>query len=91
MRFVTACVAALSATNLATAGSSWFSSTDASASDAEKIPGNSPLELCDSDHSEDTVHIESVDLSPNPPEAYVFCPLPFPALVPWSMSMPFGR
>ncbi|OTA63741.1 MD-2-related lipid-recognition, partial [Hypoxylon sp. EC38] len=32
------------------------------------VPGESPLEFCDTDHSNDIVKIESVDLLPNPPE-----------------------
>lgn len=36
-----------------------------------KVPGESPLELCDQDHAEDIVRITSVDLLPNPPKAYV--------------------
>jgi hypothetical protein len=35
------------------------------------VPGDSPLEFCPGDHSKDLVTIESVDLSPNPPKAYV--------------------
>ncbi|KAM3508716.1 hypothetical protein MY10362_000997 [Beauveria mimosiformis] len=34
-----------------------------------KIPGNSPLELCDGDHSDDLIIINNVDLTPNPPKA----------------------
>lgn len=34
-----------------------------------KVPGESPLEFCPNDHSQDVVTIDSVDLSPNPPEA----------------------
>lgn len=41
------------------------------ANDDLKIPGESPLELCDQDHTEDIVRITSVDLLPNPPKAYV--------------------
>ncbi|KAI1268900.1 ML domain-containing protein [Xylariaceae sp. FL1019] len=68
MRFLSvACVAALSASNLVSAGN-WFSS-GADTKDAEKVPGNSPLEFCDKDHSNDIVSIEKVDLTPNPPEA----------------------
>jgi hypothetical protein len=38
--------------------------------DGTAIPGESPLQLCDKvDHSKDTVSIERVDLSPNPPLA----------------------
>jgi hypothetical protein len=61
-------IAALSAGNLVSAGS-WFGNSDVSVSAAEKVPGDSPLQFCDQDHSMDTVHIEQVDLVPNPPEA----------------------
>jgi len=65
-------VAVLSASNLVSAGS-WFGiGGDASAKDVKRVPGDSPLKFCDKDHSEDTVHIEQVDLSPNPPETYVY-------------------
>lgn len=37
--------------------------------DDNKIPGESPLELCNGDHSDDLIVIKSVDLSPNPPKA----------------------
>ncbi|ROT40601.1 ML domain-containing protein [Sodiomyces alkalinus F11] len=40
-----------------------------SADDNLKIPGDSPLELCPGTHDSDIIHIESVDLVPNPPEA----------------------
>ncbi|KAK5998314.1 Phosphatidylglycerol/phosphatidylinositol transfer protein [Cladobotryum mycophilum] len=33
-----------------------------------KIPGESPLYLCDGDHSDDLVQITKVDISPNPPK-----------------------
>lgn len=63
-------MAALSA-SVASAGS-WFGSQDVVAKDAQKVPGESPLEFCDTDHSKDIIKIESVDLSPNPPETYVY-------------------
>ena len=70
----TACVAALSA-SVVSAGSGWFSSQDViETNDAAKVPGDNPLEFCDTDHSKDIVHIEKVDLLPNPPEAYVSPP-----------------
>ena len=34
-----------------------------------KVPGDSPLEFCKPDHSDDVLTIESVDLVPNPPLA----------------------
>ncbi|KAI0447541.1 phosphatidylinositol transfer protein [Xylaria telfairii] len=60
-------IVALSASNLVSAGS-WFGTGDVSVNDAQKVPGDSPLQFCDKDHQEDTVLIEKVDLSPNPPE-----------------------
>jgi hypothetical protein len=39
--------------------------------DKLKIPGESPLELCPGDHDKDLITIKSVDLTPNPPKAYV--------------------
>ncbi|KAL7627571.1 Phosphatidylglycerol/phosphatidylinositol transfer protein [Parahypoxylon ruwenzoriense] len=68
MRFSTACVAALSA-SFVSAGS-WFGGPqDVIANDVQKVPGDSPLEFCDSDHTDDIVKIKSVDLLPNPPES----------------------
>ncbi|OAA37878.1 phosphatidylglycerol / phosphatidylinositol transfer protein [Metarhizium rileyi] len=34
-----------------------------------KVPGDSPLEFCNSDRDRDVVQIEKVDISPNPPKA----------------------
>ncbi|KAI0815438.1 phosphatidylinositol transfer protein [Xylaria sp. FL0064] len=68
MRFFSAaCIAALSAGNLVSAG--WFGTDDVTTNEAQKVPGDSPLQFCDADHSEDMVHIENVDLLPNPPES----------------------
>jgi hypothetical protein len=36
-----------------------------------KVPGDSPLMLCDTEHNEDIITIDKVDLVPNPPKAYV--------------------
>lgn len=65
-----ACIAALSAGNLVSAGS-WFGNDDVSVKEAEKVPGDSPLQFCDKDHGKDTVQIDRVDLLPNPPQSYV--------------------
>lgn len=72
MRFATAVIAFLSA-GLAPVGASVLVQRDQSVivNEASKVPGESPLEFCDKDHSKDVVSIESVDLSPNPPQAYV--------------------
>ncbi|KAJ8119899.1 hypothetical protein ONZ43_g3252 [Nemania bipapillata] len=66
--FSVACIAALSAGNLVSAGS-WFGGNDASVKEADKVPGNSPLQFCEKDHGQDIVHIKQVDLLPNPPES----------------------
>ncbi|KAF3806579.1 Phosphatidylglycerol/phosphatidylinositol transfer protein [Colletotrichum gloeosporioides] len=70
MRFATAVIAFLSA-GLAPVGASVLVQRDQSVivNEASKVPGESPLEFCDKDHSKDVVSIESVDLSPNPPQA----------------------
>ncbi|KAI1386335.1 phosphatidylinositol/phosphatidylglycerol transfer protein [Hypoxylon trugodes] len=67
MRVSTVCAAALSV-GFASAGSWFGGSQEIVTKDVEKVPGDSPLEFCDTDHSNDIIKIESVDLSPNPPE-----------------------
>jgi hypothetical protein len=42
-----------------------------SVTDDLDVPGDSPLKYCDSDRSDDIITIQSVDLSPNPPQACV--------------------
>ncbi|KAI0429377.1 phosphatidylinositol transfer protein [Xylaria sp. FL1042] len=69
MRFLSAaCIAALSASNLVSAGN-WFGTGGVTPNEAQKVPGDSPLQFCESDHSQDIMHIENVDLLPNPPES----------------------
>ncbi|KXH43825.1 ML domain-containing protein [Colletotrichum salicis] len=70
MRFATAVIAFLSA-GLAPTGASVLVQRDQSVivNDDLKVPGDSPLELCPKSHDEDIVTIDSVDLSPNPPQA----------------------
>ena len=86
----TACVAALSA-SVVSASIPWFGSQDAiGPNDAAKVPGDNPLEFCDTDHSKDIVHIEKVDLLPNPPEAYVLPIFFFSFLSPSSSPFRFS-
>ena len=69
MRFSVALVSLLS-TQLTSARGLFGGSQEVVAQDDDlKIPGDSPLELCDKSHDDDIVSIESVDLLPNPPEA----------------------
>lgn len=76
--FSVAGIAALSASNLVSAGG-WFGTGDVAVNGAEKVPGDSPLQFCDGDHARDVVRIEKVDLLPNPPESYVRLFLLFPS------------
>jgi hypothetical protein len=72
MRFSSAIIAVLSAGLAPALAMSIFPGGEQSVlGDDNKIPGESPLELCDKSHDNDIIHIESVDLAPNPPLAYV--------------------
>lgn len=70
MRFstVAACLTACLAP--AAALSVFNGRSDVIVNEDNKIPGESPLELCPGDHQEDLVRIDKVNLSPNPPKAY---------------------
>ncbi|KKA31236.1 hypothetical protein TD95_002744 [Thielaviopsis punctulata] len=72
MRFLTTAVALLSAGLTPVSARSLFSgaaSHDVVAAGKQKIPGESPLELCDKNHENDVITISHVDLAPNPPLA----------------------
>jgi len=71
MRISTAFVALTAALAPATLARSLFGgkSQVEIAKDDLKIPGESPLELCDKSHDKDIIKIQSVDLVPNPPLA----------------------
>lgn len=75
MRFNVACAAAL--VGVASALPGWFDNQDiVTLDDDKKVPGKNPLTYCAASHDDDIVKITSVDLLPNPPEAYVsllFC------------------
>lgn len=60
-------VSALLLTTLAVARDSQITFQD----DNLKVPGNNPLEYCQ-DPSDYQLDLDSVDLDPNPPEAYVW-------------------
>jgi hypothetical protein len=72
MRFAATAIA-LYAASAAARGLSLFGHDDEVVANADlKIPGNSPLELCDkgeNGHEKDIAEILSVDLTPNPPSA----------------------
>lgn len=78
MRFSAAVVALLSVGATSSAAPAWLDSfdVDVTPSGLTKVPGDSPLEFCDGDHSKDIITIEKVDLSPNPPQTYVLPPPP---------------
>ena len=70
---LSATLAVLSACLAPALASSAFDGKSAAAivdsDDDHKIPGDSPLELCQGKHDEDLVTISNVDLLPNPPKA----------------------
>jgi hypothetical protein len=70
MRFsVAACLTALAAPIAAASIANGQSPNLAKRGDDDhKVPGDSPLEFCPGDHSDDLVEINKVDLSPNPPK-----------------------
>lgn len=70
MRFTTATCLAVCA-SAASALPGFFSQDVMTADDKPSVPGTNPLVYCSADHSSDIVSITAVDLSPNPPEAYV--------------------
>jgi len=73
MRFSSA-ILALAASLAPASGSLFARGNQAVITDDDlKIPGDSPLELCPKEHDKDIVTIQSVNLTPNPPQAYVFC------------------
>lgn len=73
MRFNVACVAALSAAGIASALPGWFDQEQqvTTFDDEKSVPGDNPLTFCNADRANDKIIIESVNLTPNPPEAYV--------------------
>lgn len=43
-----------------------------SLADGEAVPGNNPLSYCKAEHDDDLLVLDHVNLTPNPPEAYVY-------------------
>ncbi len=43
--------------------------------DGEAVPGDNPLTYCKADHSDDLLVLDHVNLTPNPPKAYVLSTL----------------
>lgn len=59
------------AAGVAQAGLLDFGGSKVTVNEHLKVPGDSPLELCDKAHNLDILTIEKIDLAPNPPQAYV--------------------
>jgi hypothetical protein len=68
MRFAVL-VALASGLGQAAAGLSLFGGDQSVISDSLDVPGESPLKFCDENRDDDILLIESVDLTPNPPQA----------------------
>jgi hypothetical protein len=69
MRFSTALVGLTACLAPASALSLYNGNAAEIAGDDLDVPGDSPLQLCPGDHSNDLVIIDKVDLLPNPPKA----------------------
>jgi hypothetical protein len=40
--------------------------------DGEAVPGDNPLTYCKAEHADDILILDHVNLTPNPPQAYVY-------------------
>jgi len=69
MQLTTLLLAALSVISVQ-ASPSWVGGDQVTIQDEFKVPGDNPLYFC-GDPKDDLVKIDSVDLDPNPPTAYV--------------------
>lgn len=61
----------LSAIVVTSKGLSFFSNHQRVLDDSLAVPGESPLEYCQPNHEQDLLIIQHVNLTPNPPVAYV--------------------
>lgn len=43
--------------------------------DGAAVPGDNPLSYCRAEHDDDLLVLDHVNLSPNPPQAYVYFPV----------------
>jgi hypothetical protein len=71
MRFSTTLTTLLLSSLVASKSLSAFGGEQHVFDDSLAVPGESPLEYCQPNHESDLLIIEHVDLSPNPPKAYV--------------------
>lgn len=70
MRFAT--VVALAFGLAPASGLSVFRDDQSVVKDNLDVPGDSPLKYCEEQRDDDIILIQSVDLSPNPPQACVY-------------------
>ena len=49
--------------------------------DGEPVPGNNPLTYCQAEHSDDILVLDHVNLTPNPPQAYVYILVQHPIMI----------
>lgn len=73
MKFLTLAASALLASSVS-ARSSIFGDDIATYDESYSVPGENPLMHCD-DPADDILDLQSVDLDPNPPKAYVSHPI----------------
>lgn len=75
MKFSTSLVPLLlgsvAASSIPARGLSWPGQSVVATEDKTQVPGDNPLTFCNGNHADDILVLDHVNLSPNPPEAYV--------------------
>lgn len=71
MKFSAGLIALFLSSLVASEGLSFSFGGGKALGDGEKVPGDNPLSYCRKDHDDDILVLEHVNLSPNPPQAYV--------------------
>lgn len=71
MKLITALTPLLFSSLVVSRSLSLFGDSPTTYDESLKIPGDNPLEYCQASHESDLVTIDHVNLTPNPPKAYV--------------------
>jgi hypothetical protein len=72
MKFSLSLITLLLSSLVASEGLSFSFSGQKPLGDGAAVPGDNPLSYCKAEHGDDLLVLEHVNLTPNPPEAYVY-------------------
>jgi hypothetical protein len=72
MKFSISLIALLLSSLVASEGLSFSFGGQKPLGDGEAVPGNNPLTYCQAEHGDDILILDHVNLTPNPPQAYVY-------------------